>query len=231
MSLIVSYCERTGTGLWAEPLNAFTNLAFVVAALALIPMLRRITAGRSVPVSLQLLLALLVVIGIGSFVFHTVSGATLVLDVIPIAVFVLCYAAIVTHLFFGVPWRLAWLGSVAVAVLVVVLGVALAALGFTDTGRYYVPVLLATLGLGVAISFSADATLRRHGPRLAGIGLLFAAALAFRQLDLPLCSSFPLGTHWIWHLLDAAVLFLGTWLAAVRWRETAGPAATAVAAG
>jgi hypothetical protein len=30
---IDAYCERLGPGLWAEPLNALTNLAFIVAAL------------------------------------------------------------------------------------------------------------------------------------------------------------------------------------------------------
>jgi hypothetical protein len=29
---IDAYCERLGPGLWAEPLNAVTNLAFIVAA-------------------------------------------------------------------------------------------------------------------------------------------------------------------------------------------------------
>ncbi|MBB3984658.1 hypothetical protein GGQ68_000974 [Sagittula marina] len=27
------YCERAGTGLWSEPLNAWSNLAFPLAAL------------------------------------------------------------------------------------------------------------------------------------------------------------------------------------------------------
>ena len=37
------YCERVGPGLWAEPVNALTNLSFLAAAafvLALLPRLR-----------------------------------------------------------------------------------------------------------------------------------------------------------------------------------------------
>ena len=30
---IDAYCERLGPGFWAEPLNAWTNLAFLLAAL------------------------------------------------------------------------------------------------------------------------------------------------------------------------------------------------------
>ena len=29
---IDNYCERIGDGFWAEPLNAITNLAFILAA-------------------------------------------------------------------------------------------------------------------------------------------------------------------------------------------------------
>lgn len=34
------YCERTGSEFWAEPLNALTNGAFLLAAWWLIPRLR-----------------------------------------------------------------------------------------------------------------------------------------------------------------------------------------------
>jgi len=32
--MIDLYCERLGPGIWAEPINALTNLAFLVAAFA-----------------------------------------------------------------------------------------------------------------------------------------------------------------------------------------------------
>lgn len=37
---------------------------------------------------------------------------------------------------------------------------------------------------------------------------LFAVSLTLRQLDGPLCQGWPLGTHFGWHLCNAAVLYL-----------------------
>ena len=62
---IDAYCERLGAGFWAEPLNAVSNLAFLVAAAAGIALWRR-AGGSDRPV--LLLAGLVAIIGIGSFV-------------------------------------------------------------------------------------------------------------------------------------------------------------------
>jgi len=59
-----AYCERTGPEYWAEPVNALTNAAFLIAALV---MWRR-TAG--LPLA-RVLCLILFVIGLGSYLFHT----------------------------------------------------------------------------------------------------------------------------------------------------------------
>lgn len=33
-------------------------------------------------------------------------------------------------------------------------------------------------------------------------------SLTMRSIDNALCGSLPLGTHWLWHLLNALVLYL-----------------------
>jgi hypothetical protein len=38
--------------------------------------------------------------------------------------------------------------------------------------------------------------------------ILFAVSLVFRTIDRAVCGHFPLGTHFIWHVLNAAVLFI-----------------------
>src|SRR3979411_2505706 len=80
------YCERTDASFWAEPVNALTNLAFLVAAAAAYLAWRRSTARD--PFALALI-GVTVAIGLGSFAFHTLAtrGAVL-LDVIRIAIFV-----------------------------------------------------------------------------------------------------------------------------------------------
>ena len=58
--MIDLYCERTGPGLWAEPVNALTNLAFFAAAWALWHSAR---STRTVGPGARLLIGLLVAIG------------------------------------------------------------------------------------------------------------------------------------------------------------------------
>ena len=83
------YCERVDASFWAEPVNALTNLAFLVAAAAAYAAWRRSEARD--PFGLALI-GVTVAIGLGSFAFHTLAtrGAAL-LDVIPIAIFVYGY--------------------------------------------------------------------------------------------------------------------------------------------
>jgi hypothetical protein len=43
---------------------------------------------------------------------------------------------------------------------------------------------------------------------LAFAALLFAISLTLRSVDMALCPAFPLGTHFAWHILNAAVLYI-----------------------
>jgi len=79
------YCERLDPGFWAEPVNALTNAAFLVAALV---MWRR-SAGIA---EARWLAGVLFAIGVGSFLFHTFATVWAVIsDVVPILVFTLSY--------------------------------------------------------------------------------------------------------------------------------------------
>ena len=90
------YCERVHPGFWAEPVNAATNLAFVVAAAV---MWRR-TAGLPLGRALS---AMLAAIGVGSSLFHTVATLWASLaDTAPIAGFILLYLYAANRQF----WRL-----------------------------------------------------------------------------------------------------------------------------
>ncbi len=66
MSRIDAYCERLGPGFWAEPVNALTNAAFVLAAI----LMWRRWPEEPLCRALSLVLG---VIGVGSFLFHTVA--------------------------------------------------------------------------------------------------------------------------------------------------------------
>ena len=63
---IDGYCERVAQGFWGEPLNAVTNLAFIIAAVISWRSIR----GHNMPY-LYVLSIILFLIGVGSFLFHT----------------------------------------------------------------------------------------------------------------------------------------------------------------
>jgi hypothetical protein len=58
-------------------------------------------------------------------------------------------------------------------------------------------------------AFALNLLRRRHAQarRMLAAALLFTFSLSLRTLDVPYCESWPLGTHFLWHLLNAAVLY------------------------
>ena len=89
MNAIDLYCERLGAEFWAEPINALTNVSFLIAAWAMWRLSRQ---SAMLSPSLWLLIAATIAIGCGSFIFHTVATSwARLLDVIPILVFQLLF--------------------------------------------------------------------------------------------------------------------------------------------
>lgn len=191
---IDGYCERLGPEFRAEPWNALTSLAFLLAAAV---MWRR-TRGMG---DLRWLVAILGSIGVGSFLFHTVATAWAALaDVLPILLFILVYLYLVNRRVMGWPARAAALGTAAFLpyaaavtwVLSHVPGLAVSSLYWT------VPILL----LAYAPAVPHRATARGF---VAGAALL-SLSIALRSLDAALCDEIPIGTHIWWHLLNALML-------------------------
>lgn len=200
------YCERIGDHLWDEPWNAVTNGAFLLAAVAAFALWRR-AGGNDRP---ALMLILLVgAIGVGSFLFHTMPQPwTLAADVIPIQLFAFSYFALALFRFVGLGPAATAFGTAVFFVFALSLGWGAAA--FLPPGLRgsagYAAFLLGLWGMAAVLW-------RREGGRetariVALAGLVFALSLTFRTLDRPLCDVIPLGTHWLWHLLNATVLYL-----------------------
>jgi len=190
-----------GPEYWAEPVNALTNLSFIISGLLVI---RLISTGRgeaAFDIVPWFFATLICAIGIGSWLFHTHAQRWAMLaDIIPIALFILIYTWYALRRFVRAP---AWACATAVAA---VLAVAMAVPPLSGfRGGSYVAALLAMLIIGGYLSL-----IRTHP---AGGALLLAAAvflvsLTLRTIDEPVCQSFPLGTHFLWHLLNATVLFI-----------------------
>lgn len=208
------YCERLGPGLWAEPLNAVTNLAFLIAAVVALRM-----TDRNTPVSVRTLPVLLFLVGLASLSFHTfATRTTAALDSGSIAVFTHFYAACYLRWFWGLRWRLAWLGVPALLVFSVVGAMVV---GGGGQGAYLVS-LIALLILAAALHWRPGTEPQRR--QLLTAAAVFAVSLTLRGLDNPLCAQWSPGTHFLWHVLNAVVLFLLTAALISRERATRGPA-------
>jgi hypothetical protein len=200
------YCERTGPEFWSEPLNAVTNLAFIIAAFFLVWLI--LDAGSAIrrDAGIWLLTGLVFVIGIGSGLFHTFATRwALLMDIIPIASLILIYTWYAVRRLAAAP---AWVCALSVAA---VLGLAMAVPPLTGfRGGSYAAALRALVVIGGYLKFGRGLA---AGGRPGGAALLlaaatFAASLTFRTIDAPFCEAVPLGTHFMWHVLNRCVLFL-----------------------
>jgi len=180
-------------------------LAFLVAAVAVRWRLQR-TPGVSWRNGwdLWLLTGLFAAIGIGSGLWHSFATSWgLLADVLPITLFINLYLLV-----FG--WRVLGLRRFRL----VLLWLAYQGASFGLLALVPVDALNGTVGYLPALTFLlvfAAWLYRQERPLWRTIALaagLFAVSLTFRTLDAAVCSLVPLGTHFLWHLLNALVLFL-----------------------
>ncbi len=195
---IDGYCERLAPGLWAEPVNAITNLAFLLAAWI---MWRRLGAAR-LPLA-RGMVALLAAIGVGSGLFHTVATPWAMLaDVLPIGLFILLYVHAANFHF----WNMNWWVAGCVTALFIPYSIALVQvfnhLPFFEISAGYWPVpLLITI-----YAFLLRLRMKHTSRGLAIGAAILVLSLTLRSLDELVCGAVPLGTHFLWHLLNAIML-------------------------
>ncbi|HEX8164399.1 MAG TPA: ceramidase domain-containing protein [Beijerinckiaceae bacterium] len=209
---IDAYCERVGSGFWAEPVNAVSNVGFLAAA-ALACLAWRRAGARDYPA--LALIAIVAVVGIGSFLFHTFANRwSRLADVIPIALFIYGYFGLAMRRFLGLGLvasaavTLAFLGFSAGFERAFVLALRPRAIEAANGSHGYVPAALALFAVGGALIVQRHPARRAAGRALLAAAWVFVASLAFRTVDLAFCPSWPLGTHFVWHCLNAAVLFI-----------------------
>ncbi|MEG4391013.1 ceramidase domain-containing protein [Microcoleus sp. BROC3] len=196
---IALYCERTMPGLWSEPLNAVSNISFLIAAWAIFQLARR---QQKVATGICILITLATSIGMGSALFHTFATQwARLLDVIPIMLFQLgflwLYSRQVVRMKYG------YAGGLLVGFLL--------ASNFSNKftnifngSLSYAPAFLVLLGLGL---YHYQQQKREPFILLAASGV-FLLALSFRTLDREICPYFSTGTNFIWHLCNGILLYL-----------------------
>jgi len=197
------YCERHSAAFWAEPTNAVTNITFLACAVGAY-LIARSRGELDWPIAA--LVAITFLVGISSFLFHTVAEVWAgIADSTSIQLFILVYFLLAMRRFAGLNWWLAGGATAAFMVFSVAGGDLVKPLvgNALNGSEGYLPPLLALVFVG--------ALLVRAGRKEAGVSLLlgaglFAVSLFFRIIDMPVCAEFPLGTHFIWHIVNSVLL-------------------------
>lgn len=192
------YCERIQNG--AELLNSLSSVLFIVIGILLIRQYKRVNR-HSVPVMLLILLTGL--LGIGSFSLHlTNANWARFADLVPAALitFALTYMYARHPMQFSKPMAIAYL----LAYVVFNISYKLIYLPAAEGWFFLIPTLFFILLTNVYLVIARSPV--RFSFLLANIFIFIGTG--FRITDLSMCSSFPYGTHFIWHICMACFFFL-----------------------
>lgn len=196
------YCERTDPSLLAEPLNAVTNLAFLLAAWLCWRNYAHTTG--SLDKSGTFLMVLVGFIGIGSGLLHTfATNWALLADVIPIAIFVNAFLFFAMGRFFG------WNKVQSAMAVVAFFGLAAYVKNtipneVLNGSAGYLPPFAALTAMGIAMVRQGHP----HADYLLYACAVFFISLSMRTLDQAVCSTVPFGTHFLWHTFNGVSLYL-----------------------
>lgn len=193
-----AYCERTDFGFWAEPVNAVTNLGYLIVALWYLRAMRGVPLGRT-------LALLLLAIAVGSFLFHTLAtGWAGLADSLPIALFVLVFIYSVNRHVLDWSRRISALGVLAFVPFAAAVAALIRDVPFFEVSSVYWAVPVAMWGYAAVFR-------HRRGPiwpALTLAGAVLTLSISVRSVDLAMCPAVPVGTHFLWHLLNAAMFVI-----------------------
>ena len=205
-SEISIYCERNSKpDFMAEPLNLITNIAFVIGAIMVFKMLKFYKLISAKNWDIILLTAILATIGFGSGSFHSMpSTLTQTLDVIPIEAFIFIYLAVFFVRVIGVKPIFTVFILGAFLGVTILFGKNFSASTLNGT-IMYVPTYLMLIVMVLIMGFVKQNPLYLH---LINTAVIWTFSLAFRTMDMQICSyTHNIGTHFMWHILNAVVLY------------------------
>jgi hypothetical protein len=197
-------CERTTESLWSEPLNALSNLAFILVAVLIFRTYKNHQDLKGKWVwDLHVLTALIFTIGCCSLLFHThPTPTTELMDVIPIVLFInLFFLSIIvriggTNVFQTIVCYLAFTGTSHILVS-----------QFPNAMNDSIGYLSSMMAL-VAIAIYLHLMRRPSSHQFLFAALIGVVSLFFRVIDNAVCELIPVGTHFLWHSLNALLLYV-----------------------
>lgn len=190
------YCGRFAPGFFGEPLNSFSNLATIIGVFYAWRVWRSNGNGDR----WQLVLFVLAAISaISSLVFHSMpTPETLMVDLVPIQIFNLAFLSYVALRYLRL--------SIAVTVALVLafffarqIWIIFTPSGALGGGITHIPAILLLVAGAFLVRLNGYLLWRY----MVAAVITYLAALFVRSWDIALCSSFPWGLHWAWHLFGA----------------------------
>jgi hypothetical protein len=192
------YCERTEPSYWSEPLNASSNIAFILVGLI---WLQRVLASKN---NWSKFFAInSVVIGFGSYFFHTYANVwSLFTDIVPIMLFI--------GSFFYYTFKKIFLlnGSLSISMTFIFISIVFFIFKLRITifngSEVYLPVLIALVTFGMTLLYKRA----EISSLFLKASTVFTLSLALRSIDNVICTSIPIGSHFLWHLLNSYLIYV-----------------------
>lgn len=195
-------CELIKNLFRGQPVNLLTNVAFFITAFALFRLFRKYHVRNF---SFWLMLLLLILLGIGSALNHSVpNNLTLFLDGFPVlALFFVGLVVLFRHLLGGGNTK-----SVVFAGLVILAQFPISLLLETPLKPSIFLYIINLLSFGLLILFTILKLGFKNIQKLLLSFVLFGLAVTSLILDETQCPHLPFfGTHFIWHIFTAGAIY------------------------
>ena len=201
---IYGLCERQGAAFWGEPLNALSSFAFLYITIRLLIYFEGLSILRHRRLwDIKALIFIVPCIGMASFIFHTLPGPeTEMIDTTFIVAFILLYFGSALMRIAQVGWFQAIICYIAYA-------------GFTHMVVTQFPNALndsigylTTMMALIVIAFYLNMKKRAAARDFLIAALLGVMSLFFRSIDDATCAMVPFGTHFMWHMLNAILIYM-----------------------
>lgn len=198
------YCERINDNFFNEPINTISNIFFVFVS---IYTYRIIKKNRLNKIN-YLFPFLIFMIGVGSFFFHLKPNyITLLMDAIPILLFSILFI----YIFNRNELKLNQTFNILVIIIYLLLFVLISPkinFDFLNGSEFYLANYLVLSFYCIVLKYKNSKRLRI----LFFAFILFNISLIFRTIDNFICEKFIWGTHYFWHLINAYLLQILTYI-------------------
>ena len=197
-------CERHAVGMLAEPLNVLSSLAFMVVAVSIYRFYHRHEdLDRRWIWDIHALTALCFIIGVNSVIFHAFPNPTTeLLDTLSIVLFIVIY-------FWSVLFRIGRCNffQAAICFIAFVGGSHILVHQFPRALNDSIGYLSSMMAL-IVIAIHLYLRARPSSSHFMMAAIVGVCSLFCRAIDRATCDDFPFGTHFLWHTLNATLLYI-----------------------